>query len=383
MENSFYKVFKRKIRINILYFLLIKIYSREGILKKFFKGRLSQSDSIGKELFVTSIFSFDLHKVVILLTMFFSFALTFVFKEQFLIILQSVLAACIFDYITNILAKEYTKNIISCESSNLLLDIDKRIQNIKIQLGVDHNWGIKHGNLPNIKTIFLDEKRDKSCMIVIDSDLIKLNEVERKLKRDMTKLEYVKFLYSNNILDVQNLLAVKNIDYFPNLYKSLICTIQYSKGIKSFSNTNEFVSVFITNFDRISFWSRMELGLYTPQILNMGTNFVKQSISDYIIFGSIIVKCKNNILKEKRIFQIQYRKIINVTLMILEKVLILLSVYFIVKNSDLNLIKGMPEFLNQLFIKNDNQTFITGVSLGIIIIYTLNKMKCTFMGKSK
>lgn len=364
-----------KIRINFYHFLQQYIYSNDGLLKKYFSGKLNQSDVIGKELFLTSFISFDFHRIIVLITIVASFIFTFIFQGNILIILQSVLAACIFDYISNVMMREYQKNILSYEVAHTLLNIDKRIQSIKLQIGVPEKYSIDHNNLRDIKTIDFTSERATTTILYDKNETKELYVREKKLNRSMTKLEYILFLHVNNIKDINSLLNTKNIEVCPNLYKALLCAYQYSDVI--YSNINEFVGGFITDFDRISFWSKMELGIYTPQILNMGTKFRKENISDYIIFGNIVIY-HNNSLPESTRKKLNYKSIIKNILIFIEKLLLIMSVFWLIKNSDLPLIEGMPEFMNQLLLKTESYLFSTGIAVGILLICLIKKINSFF-----
>ena len=361
-----------KLRMNFLNFLQVNIYSNDGIFKKYFYGRRSQSNIIGRELLLTSLISFDFHKTIVLLSIGITLALTSIFNGQILIILQSILAACIFDYISNILMKEYQKNILSFEIAETLRNIDNRIKNIKKQIGIPYEISVDHKNLPDISKIDFKIDAGASVMILVSNDEREaFLQQEKTLNRKMTKNDYISFLHQNNIKDIELLLNSKNIDVCPNLYKALICAYRYRSGYVS--NINEFVNVFITNFDRISFWSKMELGIYTPQILNMGTTFEKDNILEYTLFGSIIISSNNSQIKNKHNKK-DYKKILNTLLKNTEKLLLLLSVFWLIKSSSLPLITGMPQFINTLFTNSKDNLFITGGSVGILLIYMINKL---------
>ncbi len=350
------------------YDYLINIVLRiNGIMSSYYRKRIKNQGLSWQCSIITAFVSYDRHKYLLLLITGVSIFLMLNVQGQALNNLsQAILSACIFDFIINMISKEHTKDTVVYASYPAIERIRKRIDNVRMYLELASDYGVDEKGLSKDENFSLENKKLPLKMCLINEDIKLISEIEEKLNKKMDLKEYIEFANNRNRMDIEKLLSEIDMSVFPNVYKSLKCVQNDDRSILNFINQgfNEkriVYSMSVIPYERVLFWSYIEMTLYKPVIIAYSKKFRKDSIRLYLNFVQYNVFHKFSQTQSEGGYKINYYKI-------MRKVMWLSLILLCIRNSPNEIINGIPEGIEFIFIRTSKfADIIYGFTVGVII----------------
>ena len=352
----------------LIYDYLINIVLRiNGIMNSYYRKRIKNQGLSWQCSIITAFISYDRHKYLLLLITSASLFLMLNVKGQALINLsQAMLSACIFDFIINMISKEHTKDTVVYASYPAIERIRKRIDNVRMYLELAPDYGVDEKGLSKDEKFRLDNKKLPIKKFLIDEDSKLILEFEKKLNKKMDLKDYIEFANRRNRMDTEKLLSEIDMSVFPNVYKSLKCIQNDDRSILNFINQgfNEkriVYSMRVIPYERLLFWSYIEMTLYKPLIIAYSKKFTKDSIRLYLKFVNYNPFDKFPHIKSGSDYKINYYKI-------MRKIIWLSLILLCIRNSPNEIINGIPKSIEFIFIRtNKFADIIYGFTVGVIV----------------
>lgn len=360
---------QEKMMIHVYDLLVNHILYANGIMKNYYIKRSKDRGLPWYSAIFTAIISFDRHKYTLLVISAISLYGTLISKKTIISnISQAMLSACIFDFVINIISKEHKKSTVVYACYPMVNQIRTRIDNIRFYIDFSSEYGIDDLKLANDNNSILSNKKLPTKMKIINEDIGLLTKLKKDLNRELSVQEYIDFAHSRNRVDINKLLATTDIVFFPNVYKALKCIESDKRTNKIFSGYGYddiciVYSINVLPYERLLFWSNIEMALYHPDIVAYSNKFKRNSIKLYLQFAQYLIsdECngnkKNNVLEEKI-------KIIEKFKYFFWAILIFLCI----RNSPYEILSDLPNILNWIFLRtNKFADIIFGFTLGVIV----------------